>query len=234
MKFTHFMPDTASDYSIIPVAAKSEIPQWWKDGESTYTIDGKTKMPGLKGCIPVLDVLMSGYLIKTSVDIYISKNKDGLISIDYDKELTGRDPIGLRPDQLGATIPRPAGHVRDHLVWASNWGWKTPRGYSMLVTHPMNRWDLPFTTMSAIVDSDKFHGPGNMPFFLKEGFEGLIPKGTPYLQLIPIKRKDWTAIFDPALIEFSKENGHDGANGNYKSSMWQKKIYLIGGKNGKK
>ena len=227
------MPDIKSDHSSIPVTAKSEIPQWYKDGESTYTVDGTTQHPGLKACIPVLDVLMSGYLIKTSVDIYISKNEDGSISIDYDKNLEGADPIGLRPKELGATIPRPAGHLQDHLVWMSNWGWKTPRGYSMLVTHPMNRWDLPFTTMSAIVDSDKFHGPGNMPFFLKDNFEGIIKKGTPYLQLIPIKRKDWTAVYDPALIDFSKKNGSDGARGGYKKYMWQKKKYLIGGKDGK-
>jgi len=227
------MPDTKSDYSSIPVAAKSEIPQWYKDGESTYTVDGKTQMPGLKTCIPVLDVLMSGYLIKTSVNIYISKNQNGSISIDYDKDLEDNDPIGLRPEQMGATIPRPAGHLKDHLVWTPNWGWKTPRGYSMLVTHPMNRWDLPFTTMSAIVDSDKFHGPGNMPFFLKEGFEGLIPKGTPYIQLLPIKRKDWKAVFDPALIDLSRKSGSTGTHGGYKKYMWQKKTYLIGEKNGK-
>jgi len=234
MKFTHFMPDMESDHSVIPVSAKSEIPQWYKDGESTYTVDGKNQMPGLKGCVPVLDALITGYLVKTSVDIYIVKNEDKTISINFDKNLNGHDPVGLRPKELGATIPRPAGHLSDHLVWASNWGWKTPKGYSMLVTHPLNRWDLPFTTMSAIVDSDKFHGPGNMPFFLKEDFEGLIPKGTPYLQLIPIKRKGWTAILDPALIEFSKENGSAGTRGGYKKNMWQKKTYLIGGKNGKK
>ena len=234
MKFTHFMPDMASDHSVIPVTTKSEIPEWYKNGESTFTTDGKTSMPGLKVCVPFLDALMTGYLVKTSVDIYITKNEDKTISINFDKDLSGHDPVGLRPKELGATIPRPAGHLFDHLVWTSNWGWKTPKGYSMIVTHPLNRWDLPFTTMSAIVDSDKFHGPGNMPFFLKEDFEGLIPKGTPYLQLIPIKRKNWKAIFDPALIEFSKENGHSGTSGNYKKFMWQKKTYLIGEKNGKK
>jgi hypothetical protein len=234
VKFTHFMPDIGSEHSSFPITAKSQIPQWYKDGETTYTLDGKNQMPGLKACVPVLDALMSGYLVTTSTDIYIVKNKNKTISIDFDKDLNGHEPVAVRPEQLGATIPRPAGHLSDHLVWCSNWGWKTPRGYSMLVTHPLNRWDLPFTTMSAIVDSDKFHGPGNMPFFLKEDFEGIIPKGTPYLQLIPIKRKDWTAVLDPALIDLSKESGRTGSRGGYKKNMWQKKTYLIGGKNGKK
>ena len=34
-------------------------------------------------------------------------------------------------------------------------------------------------------------GWGNVPFFIKSGFEGVIPAGTPIAQLIPIKREKW-------------------------------------------
>jgi len=123
-------------------------------------------------------------------------------------------------------MPRPAGHLRNHLVWTSNWAWKTPKGYSMLVTHPLNGWHLPFTTMSAIIDSDKFNGPGNIPFFLKKDFEGIIPKGTPYAQLIPIKRKKWTMVYSKKLTDSMMYNGVENTSGLYKERTWEKKIYL--------
>jgi hypothetical protein len=34
---------------------------------------------------------------------------------------------------------------------------------------------------------------GNIPFFIKEGFSGVIPKGTPIAQVIPFKRESWTS-----------------------------------------
>ena len=209
------------------------IPQWYKDGESTYFSDNKINK-GLKTCVPFLDSFLSGYLLLTSVNIYVSKNSDGTISINYDDEFQAeRMPVVERPKESGSTIPRPAGHIDNHLVWTSNWGWKTPKGYSTIVTHPLNRFDLPFTTLTAIVDSDKFYGPGNIPFFLKEGFEGIIPKGTPFVQLIPIKRKKWAAVFNPSRVEDSLRNGDEGSDGEYKRKFWQKKDYSIGEKNGK-
>ena len=222
-----------ADNSILPVTAKSEIPQWYKDGEVEY-IDAVGKLnPGIKKCIPILDSLTAGYLLKTSVNIYIKKRHNGKTAIDYDIDMNTLSPVGVRPDELGSTIPRPAGHLKEQLIWTALWSWKTPKGYSLLLTHPLNRWDLPFTTMSGIVDSDKYHGPGNVPFFLKEGFEGLIPKGTPYAQIIPIKRANWTAVFDPALVGLAKNTGIDGLTGGYKKFFWKKKTYLIGEKNDK-
>jgi hypothetical protein len=32
-----------------------------------------------------------------------------------------------------------------------------------------------------------------MPFFLIIGFSGVIPAGTPYVQMIPFKREDWAS-----------------------------------------
>jgi hypothetical protein len=89
------MPDIGSEHSSFPITAKSQIPQWYKDGESTYTLDGKTQMPGLKSCVPVLDALMSGYLVTTSTNIYVVKNKDKTISIDFDKDLDKNIPSVL-------------------------------------------------------------------------------------------------------------------------------------------
>lgn len=209
-----------------PITAKSLIPQWYKDAEATWNDSKGESNPGLKSCIPVLDALVSGYFLLTSVNIYIKKDEKNNILIEYDDEnINNIQVIQERPSELGATIPRPAGHLQNHLVWTSNWSWKTPRGYSILITHPLNGWHLPFTTMSAIVDSDKFHGPGNVPFFLKENFEGIIPKGTPYAQVIPIKRKKWIAAHTPKITDYALLNGIMNMHGFYKKDTWVKKIY---------
>ena len=44
------------------------------------------------------------------------------------------------------------------------WTIEAPPGYSLLFTHPVNRTDLPFTTLTGLVDCDTFHDtPPNFP-----------------------------------------------------------------------
>ena len=126
----------------------------------------------------------------------------------------------------------PHGYHAKHFHWWPNWGIELPKGYSALVTSPLNRFDLPFLTVAGIIDSDKYTMPGLMPFFLKEGFSGLIPKGTPYAQIIPIKREDWTSehiyytnqeMYDRHVATTDKYRVAYG--GIYKQKTWEKKNY---------
>ena len=48
----------------------------------------------------------------------------------------------------------------------------------------------------AIVDSDVSVHDLTVPMWIKEGFEGVVPKGTPLVQVTPFKRVDWEAEFD--------------------------------------
>ena len=77
--------------------------------------------------------------------------------------------------------------------WTVPWSIETPKGFSLLFTHPLNRMELPFVTMSGIVDTDEYECPVNLPFLIREGFMGVIPKGTPIAQVIPIKREKWSS-----------------------------------------
>jgi hypothetical protein len=212
----------------VPVPAKKMIPQWYKDGETFYVAKGSQESSaGLKTCIPFLDILTAGYLLVTPFDIFVGKKEDGSLSIEWNSPDSWQDFINQRPYESGKTIPRPAGHIDAHFVWTNRWGWKTPRGYSTIVTHPYNRFDLPFTTMSGFMDSDKVFINGNVPFFLREGFYGLIPEGTPYAQVIPIKRKHWKYINSPEnydlvvkqSIKINSEKAY------YKKRSWIRKEY---------
>lgn len=221
-----------------PVLAKDHIPEWYRKGETYYYISdcsdpsceeihNQEKKSGLKTCIPVFDAITSGYFLVTPIDIYVGFDDENKLNLKWNAPDDYADFVMERPDKSGKTIPRPAGHLNNHLVWSGQWGIKTPRNYSLIVTHPLNRFDLPFTTMSAIMDSDKVFIGGNMPFFIKEGFTGLIPEGTPYAQLIPIKRKKWNMIVNNQRKDLMHIQDANIASEekHYKKRLWQKKEY---------
>jgi hypothetical protein len=189
-----------------PTAIKKLVPDWYKKGELYWKQDGQ-EIPGLKACLPFLDVMIIGYALTTPVDVYVSEEENGSISLKWDTSLHPQEVVRERKGEIGQTIPRPAGHRENHLIWNSSWGWKVPKGYSVLVTHPLNRSELPFTTLSALVDSDKYVSWGNIPFFIKEDFVGVIPAGTPYAQLIPIKRGKWVYVENWLLTKTALAQG---------------------------
>lgn len=229
MKLIHFFTEKKRFLNLgEPKPAKQFIPDWYRSGENTYTDpDTNMEVAGLKACMPVLDTLLTGYMLVTPSDIFVSKSEDGSLNISWSSVQDLDGFVNERSKKSGATIPRPAGHYPNHLVWSGFWGWKTPRGYSTIVTHPLNRFDLPFTTMSGIVDSDKFSATGNLPFFIKENFIGTIPAGTPFAQIIPMKRSEWKMINNPGLenLEHLNANLVRQPETSYKKKMWQRKKY---------
>jgi hypothetical protein len=67
-----------------------------------------------------------------------------------------------------------------------------------LITHPINRLDLPFETLTGMVDADRYRDNFiNFPARWRDrDFNGVLPKGTPLAQCVPIKRDEWTARFE--------------------------------------
>lgn len=214
-----------------PTPTKAQLPDWYKRGE-TMTAEG---VPGMKTCVPFLDAMLVGYTLNTWEDVRITQ-ENGEVTIEYfqtledgtEKRIGNAKMINERKGSSGSTIPRPAGFSQNHMVWAGRWGWKVPRGYSVLVTHPLNRMELPFFTLSGIVDSDGWVPAGNIPFFIQEGFNGVIPKGTPFAQLIPIKRDEWESRrMDSMGRRFGEEGKAARAveRGYYKEAYWHRKTY---------
>lgn len=212
--------------------AKAYIPKWYKDAEQWLgggpKIEGYQGNAALKACVPFLDTLTSGYILQLNQDVQVTRGPKG--STPKITWLIQPDPIMLRSPELGRTIPRPAGHDDDHWAWVTQFGIKVPIGYSVLVTHPLNRFDLPFTTLTGIMDSDIHFTAGNLPFFLHSDFEGIIPDGTPIAQIIPIKRDKWTSetSYDEDLAWKSSQLIYDSRrvlSGYYKKNSWSKKYY---------
>jgi hypothetical protein len=221
MKILRFIPSLSVNKNFKhPVPMKKIIPEWFTKAERTYFDKHKQEIAGLKTCVPFLDGLTFGYALVIPEDIFVSRNENGELKIEWE---SGIPFIGEREGLSGHTIPRPAGHEHNHLTWSGNWGWKTPKGYSTLVTHPLNRFDLPFTTMSAVIDTDGYNGWGNIPWFIKSGFEGVIPAGTPYAQIIPVKREKWMYVQDWLSTKKVEKQGDivRSGKGMYKK-IWRK------------
>jgi hypothetical protein len=227
MKLLRFVPSLNNKELMLiePTPMKEHVPEWYRLGEHDIKDDKGESMAGMKTCAPFLDVMLTGYCLVTPFDIYVGANEDGSHNIRWNGPGEWEGFIAERPKELGSTIPRPAGHSPNGLVWSSKWGWKSPRGWSTIVCHPHNRYDLPFTTLSGTIDSDKFIANGNIPFFIKEGWVGIIPAGTPYAQIIPFKRTLWKKVADFGLFYTGVSQGEKVRKKSYKKFLWVKKVY---------
>lgn len=181
-----------------PVSAAQCMPDWYKKlPRYINNSDKPIKALGrkdLKTCVPFRDAMISGYMIVLPADVEVCVSADGDVDVFCNKQLTfnvvHKRGI-LNQDNQGFGMPHPVGTVPIMFAWGALFGVGTDKSDSILVTHPLNRNDLPFVTSSGVVDSGYFNVAGNMPFFIKEGFVGVIPKGTPIAQVIPFKRENW-------------------------------------------
>ena len=185
-----------------------------------------------KACMPFMDSFTSGYIQTLPCDVefkYMGVDENGRDIIKYSFE--GDDePLNLREsyDNIKSTFPKFDGYYNVELQWMTKWEPKTTKGYSTMYYHPANRVDLPFTTFTGIIDTDKWSSTGPLGFLLKSGFEGVIKKGTPIYQMIFIKRDDWINEVSDYVSKENQKIQEDRKNGkfvNYKKNYWQKKNY---------
>jgi hypothetical protein len=175
------------------VPAISKIPKWYKDsptwekGEMTTYPQGGVNS-SVKACMPFLQALSTGYLLTTPVDLIV-KHVDGAPFVTW--KVAAESTVSSRDPGAHDFVPVPSGHFDINFVWAIHTAFRVPIGYSLVFTHPLNRFDLPFTTLSGVIDGG-FSMPwaAKIPFFLKNDFEGIIPMGTPYAQIIPFKNNE--------------------------------------------
>jgi hypothetical protein len=195
-----------------PVTASSALPEWYK--KLPRFINNSDKpikslgAPDLKSCAPFRDAMIAGYMILLPSDIEVSKSANGDIDIHWNPVLpfeivTKRGDI-FNSNSQGQGMHNPIGTSSIMFAWNALWGVRTDKKDSVLITHPLNRNDLPFVTTSGIVDSGYFDIAGNIPFFIKENFEGIIPKGTPIAQVIPFERQSWRSKILPVDFKHYK------------------------------
>jgi len=219
------------DVHDIPKPSKLSVPDWYKNNSLNFEGTNNLIPEGnishtFKRCVPFLDCLTSGYIAELWSDVIVRKDPTGKSTFEW---RTGRAVLEERPLQTSLELPVPAGHSIQRLAWKVPYYLQTSKGYSALITHPLNRFDLPFTTLSGIVDTDEVMYAGNIPFFIRADFEGIILKGTPIYQIIPFRREDWTSQQDVEIINqghINHRRSFSVMNGWYKRNVWSRKNYL--------
>jgi len=211
------------------VPTKTVVPDWYRKFPSKTPDYVENVLPEnvtVKKCMPILDAFTSGYVITTTIGLGVTYDEVVGPKVTWSTEaltpITVRKP-GLIPSQFV-----PTGFSPVEFVWKIEETIELPAGYSMLWTHPLNRHDLPFYTLSGIVDGGWSMYGGNIPFFIKEGYEGIIPIGTPIAQLIPLKHESWVLERDPkqtAKGEIQRQVKRRALVGWYKNTWWNKKSY---------
>lgn len=212
-----------------PKPAKAFLPEWYKkspifDYKKPKFENNQIANTELKMCMPFFDATSGGYIQATWTDIHIDSNEDNSVNYrfaEHPEIMSFRNKVSIEINDSYYDI---------EFIWKRQWSVKLPKGYSLLITHPHNRLDLPFTTLSGMVDADKFyHTPiGNIPFFIRKGFTGFIPKGTPMYQIIPVKRESWESKIEQFDEINSFKLNHQMRSkfyGAYREMFWTKKDY---------
>jgi len=183
-----------------PIPAVRGLPDWFKSMPSKSfnpTMGDETQT--VKKCPPFIDAMTYGFLIPLVTDLEV---RDGEFSWTFDVpegfvSEYSHSPIGFHdPSQIvGAPF---ADDDRFIIKFNGFWNIEAPSGYSLLFTHPVNRTDLPFTTLTGLVDCDSFrHSPVSFPARWHDAdFNGVLPKGTPVAQCLPVKREGWVERFE--------------------------------------
>jgi len=229
-----------------PIPAKLNIPEWYKNLE--HNIFNKT----VKGCMPFLDSLTAGYILKMPQDFNLRHNvdnknekgeniKDSFQSFGlHDVTLFLNSKFinlnsGFDVHQIKQVEGSPFIEKNKNLPFykiINPWKIKTPKGYSCLFVSLLNNADDRFSIISGIVDTDTFPNEINFPIIINGDkypvLETTLKKGTPYVQIIPFKRDNWKMTLKPRLQkEVQNSRIFYGLKllNIYKDKYWYKKLW---------
>ncbi|MFB6417045.1 MULTISPECIES: hypothetical protein [Bradyrhizobium] len=195
-----------------PVPAAQGLPDWLRTMPAeAFNAIGQQPTPTVKRCPPFVDAMTSGFLIPLVCDVWV---QNGEFTWDFDLPPGGevsftRSPIGFHDSSqvTGTPLFEPG---RFLLKFNNLWTIEAPDGYALYFTHPVNRFDLPFTTLTGLVDCDRYHDNWiQFPAHWHDmSFNGVLPRGTPVAQCIPVKREKWT-LRTTTLDKEETQRAHD-------------------------
>jgi hypothetical protein len=227
-----------------PKPASRFLPSWYKN-TSPFTVAGQgfqdvakaNKISQLteinwhstyKQCVPLVDSMTSGYILTSQAALMVAFDSSQEPALQSIRWMTEHQPIDQQPAEvLDNKYPIPYGYSPVMFRWHNDWKIQTPEGYSILVTHPFHRHDLPFMTITGVIDTDKHPNSIFMPFFVRKDFEGMIPEGTPIAQIIPFKRDQWVS----ESLKYDKDDKYglekikQSFSRGYRNKFWSKKTY---------
>ena len=220
---------------IRPYPASQNVPTWWKDlspyditpdnPTGKFRVRNRASNASAKKCVPMLDSITGGYIVPLFSDVNVEQNTDGFPLVTWRTNIDVFYIHGLSSRE----VPAPPGY--DQVVFKYNNCWipETPTGYSTLVTAPVGFRGLPFQAIPAIIDTDSSKLELIFPCWIKSGFEGIVEKGTPMVQLTPFKREEWKSEFtyyeNNEYKKIEDKYFNSTLINNYIKNHWTKKTY---------
>jgi hypothetical protein len=182
------VPELSEAYPPVQPAIK-HLPAWHKAMKRVVETEGGADVRTVKTCMPFFDAMTMGFIVPMPVELRLQV-ADGGRRIAY-RYFGTPDPQGYSSPTGPVTAhddTQTRGYYDGPIIKiASPYFMETPRGYSVLITAPMNKLEglLPF---AGVVSSDKYKNPINFPCrWVGPDGEFVIKFGEPLAQLILIK-----------------------------------------------
>jgi hypothetical protein len=194
-----------------PTPASKNIPEWYKR-QPAYGAPEEEQMlkrggtgSTVKRCMPIFDIINSGYIIYVPCDIYIDATDPNKLkwSVPTTAGQLKRELVSSHaPEQVSHYPLNEKQYHKEIFRIMPFWSVGTEKGYSSLFTHPFHSDPVPFRAFGAIVDTDKFISDGHLSIQIEKDFKGVIERGTPLVQVIPFKRDKYSM----ELVDFEESN----------------------------
>jgi hypothetical protein len=174
-----------------PQLARRQLPQWLKDAPTEQMAEDLGRpVQTIKQCPPFLDAMTFGFQMPLIGDVTVEDGHFEWHEPWLDQIEEGeRGVLGAHwPDQATGTPFAEAG--RFIVKFMNYWTIEMEEGWSLLVTHPLNRPDLPFRTIAGLVHADRYvdtyvHFPA---IWTDHSFKGVLKRGTPVAHCVPVRR----------------------------------------------
>jgi len=182
-----------------PKLARHGLPQWL--ARSTYLGPGsggsdsgvgeevQSTKDGRKE--PAHGALATGFLLPLAADLEV---KDGRFEWSWPLGAPSLEPYACAPVEFeSCEHAREAPLLEEDGIiirFHSFWSMELEPGWSLLVIHPVHREELPYRTLYGVIEADVPETALlSLPaMWIDPEFEGVLPRGTPIAQCIPIQR----------------------------------------------
>lgn len=182
-----------------PIPASEATPKWYKK----MPYDNGVLANTVKRCVPFKDAMNMGYILPLWIDLEI-QNDGRKLTFNYNGDILTH-PIFKNHDhrQIEGCPIGSTPYGKQPMIFMNPWVITTPPGWSCMFIQPINHFDGRLHIITGVVDTDKYKSKINFPFiWMDKEFNGLIPQGTPLVQVIPFKRTEWSH----EVGELSKED----------------------------
>lgn len=212
-----------------PIPAVRGLPEWFKAlPQNCFSSVSNKELMTVKKCPPFIDAMTYGYLMPLAADLKVANGEftwDSKIPVAGSLRYLTRSPIDYHDNVQVKDTPY---FDDDRFIVKFNnfWTIALPPGYSLFVTHPVNRADLPFTALTGLVDSDVYvdsliHFPAR---WNDPDFSGVLPKGTPVAQCFPVRRERFVEQFETLSPEATERLIATGTAVNTETGVYRREF----------